>query len=487
MRTGSAEMRQRTLAQPARLDGVGLFSGKAVHVTMRPAPADHGVVFKRVDLSGAPLIPVRIENVVDRARRTAIRAPGSDIEQGGAVVETVEHCLSALAALGIDNVLIELDAEELPIGDGSAQPFVEMIEQAGIAEQDAPRRPLIVSEPVTVRAPAGAGIEGVIIALPSDTPALELVYDLDFGSSAPLRRQVAAFTLNFAQQPAAFAPHALAGGAKGPSTNGAASTTLGANPYVAEIAPARSFALMAEAQAMRARGLFSHVSPRDMLVIGDDGPVDNEYRFADEPARHKLLDLLGDLALAGRPIQGRIIASRSGHALNHLVARTLVEQARRRERFARRLGDVGGQSPVLEIRDVMRLLPHRYPMVLVDRVLEIDGDRRAVGIKNVTVNEPFFQGHYPGSPIMPGVLIVEAMSQLAGLMLSQKLERTGKIAVLLSMDRVKLRKPVLPGDQLCMESELISGKRGIYKFECRALVDGEVVCVAEILTAEREV
>lgn len=479
MRESTSEFKQRTLARPAGMEGVGLFSGRPVKLTMRPAPADHGVVFRRVDLPGSPLIPVRIDNVVDRARRTAIKAPSSDPDQGGPVVETVEHCLSALSGLGVDNALIDLDAEELPIGDGSARPFVELIEQAGIEEQDTPRRPLVVAEPVTVRAPAGAGIEGVIIALPNDAPALELVYDLDFGSSGPLRRQVAAFTLAYAQQPRAFsgAPAMVGAG-----TNGAARGHGEApgSAYSSDVAPARSFALMDEAQAMRARGLFSHVSPRDMLVIGENGPVDNEYRFADEPARHKLLDLLGDLALAGRPIQGRIIASRSGHALNQRLARTLVEQARRRERFAKRLGDVGDQPAAMEIRDIMRLLPHRYPMVLVDRVLEIDGDRRAVGIKNVTVNEPFFQGHYPGSPIMPGVLIVEAMSQLAGLMLSQKLERTGKIAILLSMDRVKLRKSVHPGDQLVMETEAIKASDRFGDVQCKARVDGRLVAEARV-------
>lgn len=482
MRESLPEQKQRTVARPASVDGVGLFSGRPVKLTLRPAPVDHGIVFRRVDMPGAPLIPVRIENVVDRARRTAIKAPSTDPEQGGPVVETVEHCLSAMAGLGVDNALIDLDSEELPIGDGSARLFIQLVEQAGIEEQDAPRRPLVVTEPVTVRAPAGAGIEGLIIALPNDLPALELVYDLDFGSSGPLRRQVAAFTLAYAQQPHAFAPHAVMSGSPGALSNGVSTngSALGANPYVADVAPARSFALLAEAQAMRTRGLFSHLSPRDMLVIGEEGPVDNEYRFADEPARHKLLDLLGDLALAGRPIQGRIIASRSGHALNQRLARALVDQAKRRERFARRLGDVGDQPVAMDVRDVMRILPHRYPMVLVDRVLEIDGDRRAVGIKNVTVNEPFFQGHYPGTPIMPGVLIVEAMSQLAGLMLSQKLERTGKIAILLSMDRVKLRKPVHPGDQLVMETETIKASERFGDVQCKARVDGRLVAEARV-------
>lgn len=471
------ETRQRTLARPTTIEGVGLFTGRPVRMTMRPAEADEGIVFRRVDLPGSPTAPARVENIVDRPRRTALKCPGAGPDRPAVTVETVEHCLSALAGLGVDNAMIDLDSDELPIGDGSATLFVDAIKRAGIVDQETARRPLVVTEPLTVRASAGEGAEGVIIALPNDVPALEAVYDLDFGLDAPLERQVAAYTLRHDVLPeieGAEPAHV-----NGVPTRGTIAAVEAAS-YATFLAPARSFALLAEAQAMRARGMFAHVSARDMLVIGDKGPVDNEYRFDDEPARHKLLDLVGDLALVGRPIQARVIASRSGHALNHRLARALVEQARRRERMARRSTIQAGQSPAMEIRDVLRILPHRYPMVLVDRVLEIDGDRRAVGVKNVSVNEPFFQGHYPGSPIMPGVLIVEAMSQLAGLMLSQKLERTGKIAVLLSMDRVKLRKPVTPGDQLVMETETIKASERFGDVQCRARVDGRLVAEARV-------
>lgn len=466
---------QRTLAREVRIEGVGLFTGQRVNVVFHPAPPDHGVVFRRSDVEDRPLIPARVENVVDTPRRTTIRAPGPGEGESPVVVETVEHCLSALAGLGIDNVLIDLDAPELPIGDGSARFFVEALGQAGLAVQDEPQRPLVVREPVTVRSPAGGGAEAVLVALPNDSPSLELVYDLDYGEGSNLPRQVSAFTLR----------RGVANASRpGPSGNGSANGSASAlkalpSSYASQIAPARTFALLAEAQAMRERGMFAHVSPADLLVIGDDGPVDNEYRFDDEPVRHKLLDLLGDLSLVGRPIQGRIIASRSGHALNHRLAHALLEQALRREKRGEgRAADPA--PPALNIRDVLKLLPHRFPMVLVDRVLEIDEDRRAVGIKNVTVNEPFFQGHYPGQPIMPGVLIVEAMSQLAGLMLSQKLERTGKIAVLLSMERVKLRRRVVPGDQLVMETEAIKASERFGDVQCRARVDGRVVAEARI-------
>lgn len=477
MTDATATSPQRTLAREVRVDGVGLFTGQRVSAIFHPAPPDHGVVFRRVDLDDRPLIPARVENVVDTPRRTTIKAPGVAEGHKPVVVETVEHCLSALAGLRIDNALIDIDAPELPIGDGSSRFFVDALESAGFVDQDEPRRPLVVREPVTVRSPAGAGGgEAVLVALPNDSPSLELVYDLDYGASSNLPRQVSAFTL---RHHAAVAARTAAPAANG-SSNGHAST-MEAHPsdYARQIAPARTFALLAEARAMRERGMFAHVSASDLLVIGDDGPVDNEYRFDDEPVRHKLLDLLGDLSLVGRPIQGRVIASRSGHALNHRLAHALLEQALRREKRGQDRAD-DPAPPAMDVRAVLKLLPHRFPMVLVDRVLEIDEDRRAVGVKNVTVNEPFFQGHYPGQPIMPGVLIVEAMSQLAGLMLSQKLERTGKIAVLLSMERVKLRRRVVPGDQLVMETEAIKATERFGDVQCRARVDGRVVAEARV-------
>ena len=196
-----------------------------------------------------------------------------------------------------------------------------------------------------------------------------------------------------------------------------------------------------------------HLTPKDVLVIGDDGPIDNEYRFENEPVRHKVLDLLGDLYLVGCEVHGRFVACESGHDLNRRMALKIIAQM---EIVHRR--DAAAARHVLDVRAIQRIMPHRYPMLLVDRVVEIDGDRKAIGVKNVTINEPFFQGHYPGTPIMPGVLIVEAMAQLGGLLMSQKLEHTGKIAVLLSLDKVKLRCPVTPGDQLILEAESVRAR-----------------------------
>jgi UDP-3-O-[3-hydroxymyristoyl] N-acetylglucosamine deacetylase/3-hydroxyacyl-[acyl-carrier-protein] dehydratase len=212
-----------------------------------------------------------------------------------------------------------------------------------------------------------------------------------------------------------------------------------------------------------------------MLVIGEDGPIDNEYRFDNEPVRHKILDIVGDLYLAGSFIQGRIVASQSGHALNRKLCKAILEQ----QKVAKR-SDAVASGLQMDVREIQRIMPHRYPMLLVDRVVEMDGDSRAVGVKNVTINEPFFQGHYPGTPIMPGVLIVEAMAQLGGLLMSRKLEHTGKLAVLLSLDKVKLRHPVTPGDQLVLEAISIRAGVRTAALQCKAFVGSRLAAEAQI-------
>ncbi len=226
---------------------------------------------------------------------------------------------------------------------------------------------------------------------------------------------------------------------------------------------------------LRARGLGTHLQPGDILVLDPTGPVGTEYRFPDECVRHKVLDLIGDLYLLGCSIHGRIVAYKSGHSLNHALVRKLTRmlQAQRRQTLAL-------SEPLMDIRRIIRLMPHRYPMLLVDRVIEMDGDKRALGIKNVTMNEPFFEGHFPGTPVMPGVLIVEAMAQLSGLLLSRKLEHTGKIPMILSFDKVKLRRPVVPGDQLILESENIRVKARTGHVKCRAFVGDQMAAEAII-------
>ncbi len=428
---------QQTLAREATVEGRGLFLGQEAKVCFKPAPINHGVVYYRTDVAdgGQPVrIPALIQNVGKRARRTALR-------NGEVAIETCEHCMSALAGLGIDNVVVEIAGPEVPACDGSARPFVEALLEAGLETQDQPRRILEVTEPITV----DEG-DAMIAALPSDKPGMQVIYDLDYGGKGPIPPQV-------------FALHLQNGN------------------YIDQIAPARTFVLEQEAKALQDSGLGKHLSPKDILVIGEGGkPIgENALRFDDELVRHKVLDLIGDLALVGAPIQGRIVAYRSGHTLNHRLARRLYSKYR-----AQRRNSLLTADGTIDIRRIQRTLPHRYPMLLVDRVLEMDGDQRCVGVKNVTINEPFFGGHYPGTPIMPGVLIVEAMAQLSGVLLSRKLEHTGKLAVLLSMDKVKLRKPVTPGDQLVIEAVAVRVRSRTGHTRCQAFVGQDLAAEAEI-------
>jgi UDP-3-O-[3-hydroxymyristoyl] N-acetylglucosamine deacetylase/3-hydroxyacyl-[acyl-carrier-protein] dehydratase len=423
---------QHTISRHVALSGRGLFTGTPGTLTFRPAPENHGIVFVRTDL-GQSQVPALVGNVVKKDRRTTLRC-------GEASVDTTEHCMSAVAGLNIDNLIIELDAAEVPAMDGSAQPFLEALSSAGIAEQEAPRKRVKITEPVVVRQG-----DSMVMAMPSDEPGMQVVYDLDYSQTASVGRQLRAFDLR----------------------NG---------DYAHEIAPARTFCLEHEAVAMKAAGIGAHLSEDDVLVIGTAGPLGaNRFRYPDEPVRHKIVDLIGDLYLLGAPIQGRIIAFKSGHALNHALVRAIIKQTAGLVR-----AEMAASKTIFDIRRLSRILPHRYPMLLVDRVIEIEGDHRAVGIKNVTINEPFFQGHYPGTPIMPGVLVVEAMAQLSGVLIGQSLEHTGKLAVLMSLDRVKLRKSVTPGDQLVLEAESIRIRGRIAHMRCKAFIGKDLAAEAEV-------
>jgi UDP-3-O-[3-hydroxymyristoyl] N-acetylglucosamine deacetylase/3-hydroxyacyl-[acyl-carrier-protein] dehydratase len=424
---------QQTLRTEVEVSGRGLMHGHEATLRMVPAPPDHGIVFERIDLDPPIRIPAQVEYAIDRDRRTAIQS-------GDAVVETIEHCMSALRGCGIDNLLLQLDGSEVPLGDGSAVSFMEAIRQAGIAPQAARRHLLHITEPIILREE-----DSMLAAFPASGDEFHVLYELDYGSNGDrIPKQAFAFT-------------------------------LGNGEYGEQVAVSRTFSLSEEAESLQEQGLCSHLSPSDVLVIGDDGPIDNEWRFQDEPVRHKVLDLIGDLMLVGAPVCGHFVARKSGHALNRRMCRAIREQHEERERVDRL-----GEGRTMDIRAIQQIMPHRYPMLLVDRVLEIDGNQRAVGVKNVTINEPFFTGHYPGTPIMPGVMIVEAMAQLGGLLLSQTLEHTGKIAVLLSLDRVKLRHPVTPGDQLVLEAETVRASARTASIRCRAHVGARQVAEAQI-------
>ncbi|MCP4590444.1 MAG: UDP-3-O-[3-hydroxymyristoyl] N-acetylglucosamine deacetylase [bacterium] len=426
---------QQTINQPMDLEGWGLFTGQRSVVRFRPAAPDAGITFVRTDQPRPVRVAASIDNVAKRARRTALR-------NGTVSIETVEHCLSACAGLGIDNLEIELTGDELPGMDGSCLPFVEKLQEAGPVEQSVPRRSHRIDEVVRV-----VDGDSELVALPPLDPQsefLDVLYDLDYGPDNPIGRQVCTFRIE-------------------------------ADCFVSQIAPARTFVLQKEAEVLLANGLGQHLTYDDILVFGGDGPIQNTLRFADECCRHKVQDLLGDLALLGRPLVGRVHARKSGHALNHALVRALAGQQARRAAAALTL-----EPAAVGIHRIQRILPHRYPFLMVDRILEIHGTQRVVGIKNVTINEEFFQGHYPGQPIMPGVLILEAMAQIGGILLAQELEHKGKVAVLLSMDKVKFRRAVMPGDQLLLTAEALRVKSRSGHVKTDAHVGTELVAEALI-------
>ncbi len=429
---------QQTVAGEARLCGVGLHSGEEVELVLGPAPANTGVVFVRVDLPGEPRVEACVSNVVQRPRRTALA-------RGPVEIHTTEHLMAALWAAKVDNVEVRLNRPELPGMDGSALPFYQAIREAGIKSLGKPARELRLREPLAVD---GNGAR--VTASPSAN-GLKVAYTLDFRATRlPSAQRLGSQFLEL---------------------------EMDEDVFVKEIAPARTFVLKEEVEALQREGLGQGANTQNTVVFGEDGVIDGELRFPDECVRHKILDLLGDLCLIGRRFHGHVVAARSGHFLNVQLARRILEATAREGEVQDILSDVEGG---LDSRQIERLLPHRYPFLLVDRILSVDGDRRAVGLKNVTYNEEFFRGHFPGRPLMPGVLQLEALAQLAGVLLLRKPENVHKLALLMSLDRVKFRNPVVPGDQLILQADLKKQRKNTAQVETIARVNDSVACEARM-------
>ncbi|MCC6572614.1 MAG: UDP-3-O-[3-hydroxymyristoyl] N-acetylglucosamine deacetylase [Planctomycetes bacterium] len=417
-------MKQTTLKSAVSLKGTSLHEGHEVTLTLKPGAANEGYKLVRTDKAGAT-IRVHPDNIAEAQRRTLLR-------ENNVEVHTVEHVLSALYGCGVDNAIIELSAAEPPAGDGSAKAFTDMIDQSGVAELAAeavvftPTAPLAFSEG-----------KATLSCIPGgDAKTLAVEYVLDYGvPHLPLMRCGYAITPDV---------------------------------YRKEVGPARTFCLEEEAKALQAMGFGKGANTKNTLVVGKTGVLENTLQFKDEFCRHKLLDVVGDLAVTGLRLNAQLTALRSGHSLNQKMAKAIRAQY---DAAKTKPSGVGA----LDIQGVLKVAPHRYPFLMVDRVLECEGTH-VVGIKNVTYNEPCFAGHFPGRPIFPGVLQIEALAQVGGLLVLRKPEHAGKLAFFTSVDEVKFRRLVVPGDQLMLEAELLRDRRGFAEIKARATVDGELCC-----------
>jgi UDP-3-O-[3-hydroxymyristoyl] N-acetylglucosamine deacetylase/3-hydroxyacyl-[acyl-carrier-protein] dehydratase len=419
---------RRTIATRRELAGKGLHLGLECTLAFVPAPPGTGIVFRRVDLPGAPETPAHADRAIHAERRTQL---GS----GEGALHTVEHVLAAIMGSGVDDVIIEMDSAEPPIFDGSAQRFLDEIRDAGVIGHGGVADELRLSECVRV-------VDGESVYIAHPAPALELDVSITFA-------------------------HPLVGTQTG-------RWRINEAVFAAELAGARTFGLMSDFEPLKSKGLVKGVSTDNTLVLGDDGIVDNTLRWPDEFVRHKALDIVGDLALTGRRVRARISATKPSHRGTLTFVRELLARSKR-------------EGSVIGIEEIMRVLPHRYPFLLVDRVLEFEERKRIVGIKNVTINEPFFQGHFPGHPVMPGVLIIEAMAQVGGVLLMGAVDDPeSRVVYIMSLDNVKFRKPVRPGDQLRFEVEIVQIRGMVCRVRGIAKVDGDVVCEAEMAAMVRD-
>lgn len=413
---------QKTIARTVSYRGVALHLGKETTLTLEPASTGEGIVFIREDLAHSPGISAQVNKVVGNMR-------GTSLGEGGVRVRTVEHILAALAGLEIDNVRVKVDGEEIPAADGSALAFVNLIQKAGVVEQGVPRQFFKIEEPLWIEEE-----DKRLIVLPY--PGLKITYTVDFPDSS-IKSQFAEFAVD-------------------------------EKVFIQEIAPSRTFGFVEEIEELRKKGLIKGGSLENAVVIDKDGILNKEgLRFPNEPVRHKILDLIGDLYLLGRPIQAHIVAVKSGHLFNVKLIKKL-EELKNKKRV------------LLNINDIEKVLPHRYPFLLVDRILE-QGEKEIVGMKNITINEPYFAGHFPGNPVVPAALIIEAMAQVAGVYLLSESKNRGKLAYFAGINKARFRKPVVPGDQLITRVKVLNLRSSFGKVQATSSVDGKIVAEAEFL------